>query len=256
MYKPILSSSTNLPYIGIVIETPVCNLSTEFDNNNTDFLYLFSLNLKSKLEAIITKQKQNSFNKQNYTFPKIIIKILECKSITQLLKVVEYSLKNIFEFEHIEMIFYNSKSIFAYLLDDMLYKNILDKESGTILKLDDCPTNSGIAGIAFTENRAVYGVVGRTKYLFQEIDHVVMNGDVLNFLFLPLYGYNEDLVGILELVNRKGGLPDENELEKFDVYQRSIGLMIKHIEEIYTTRFASDSLSKIMKYLNKLAIDK
>ena len=120
-----------------------------------------------------------------------------------------------------------------------------------MLNLKNSPTSVGLAGMAFTEKRAIFGIVGKTTHSFQEIDHVTMSGTIKNFLFLPLFGYSEEVVGVLELINKRGEL-DLVEIEKLEVFQRSIGLMIRHIEEINTTLAASFSLKKIMHCLKKM----
>lgn len=123
-----------------------------------------------------------------------------------------------------------------------------------MVKLSSFPVDAGLAGTCFTERRAIFGTVGKTKHLFQEIDHVTMNGEVRDFVLVPLYGYWEEVVGVLEMVNKKGGLDQWTEAEEFEVYQKSIGLMIRHIEEINTTLAASFSLKKIMYCLQKMQV--
>ena len=68
-------------------------------------------------------------------------------------------------------------------------------ESGQVVAKDSFPLDSGITGISFTENRAIFGIMGKTKYVFRDIDYVDMSGVVKNFLFLPLYGYNNEKIG-------------------------------------------------------------
>ena len=136
------------------------------------------------------------------------------------------------------------------LIVKKLTKNVINKTTGELIKCGSFPSNSGIAGIAFTERRAIFGITGRTEYLFQDVDHAIMNGKINNFLFVPLYGYDEEVVGILEFINKKDEDINKNEMEKLEVYQRSIGLMIKHITEMNTTLAASFSIKRLLYHIN------
>jgi len=108
------------------------------------------------------------------------------------------------------------------------------------------PKNTGLTGECFMNNRVI---IGNEKEVckFTDIDHVAISGGIKNFAFLPLYGYSTEIVGVLELINKKDGqVMAKNDILEIEPYRKCIGLMMKHITELNSTMSASFTLKKLI----------
>ena len=242
------SIDKSLP-LGVQLERGLGSIPfTEYEETLLSFL---CVSLGPKLRSLNYLRKVQYFSAQSFDFPVIITQMLHSRSIPELAIIIHNNLPKSFGFEHAELILVDPKSNFVSLtcIARELSKSVISK--GDLVTSESYPSNSGIAGIAYTEKRPIFGIVGKTEYLFQDIDHVIMNGKVNNFLFVPLFGYDEEVVGVLELINKKDEYLSKRELEELEVYQRSIGLMIKHIEEMNMSLAASFGIKRLMHYIDK-----
>eukprot|EP00826_Nyctotherus_ovalis_P014118 TRINITY_DN138_c0_g1_i6.p1 TRINITY_DN138_c0_g1~~TRINITY_DN138_c0_g1_i6.p1 ORF type:complete len:138 (+),score=50.33 TRINITY_DN138_c0_g1_i6:50-415(+) len=93
------------------------------------------------------------------------------------------------------------------------------------------------------------------KHSFKPIDYSRMVKSISNFLFVPLYGYCTELVGVLKLFNRKDRLPSLAEVSELEPYQKAIGLMIRQIEELKSTMSTASTIKKMLRCIEKAEIN-
>eukprot|EP00826_Nyctotherus_ovalis_P066310 TRINITY_DN9790_c0_g1_i9.p1 TRINITY_DN9790_c0_g1~~TRINITY_DN9790_c0_g1_i9.p1 ORF type:complete len:129 (+),score=19.74 TRINITY_DN9790_c0_g1_i9:86-472(+) len=125
----------------------------------------------------------------------------------------------------------------------------MDELTKEITNIGSYQTTFGLTGTVFTKNTPAIGSFESNKQLFQPIDYCPALRSIVNFLFLPLYGYKEEVVGVLKLFNRENGLPTLSDVKEFEPYQRSIGLMVKHIQETKNTTGSSLTIKKLLQRL-------
>ena len=129
---------------------------------------------------------------------------------------------------------------------------MIDEATGELVTIGTYPTNYGLAGKSFTEQRAVYGTINRDFDLFKKVDYMNENVKIRNYAAIPLCGYGGEIVGILELINRKQGEPTEKEIRELDPYKESIGLMIQHIQELDATLDVSPAIKKMLSQIKNI----
>ena len=128
-----------------------------------------------------------------------------------------------------------------------LYKKIVDEATGDVINVGTFPSDMGFVGASFKMVQPILGIYEKNKKQFKPIDYSNEVKFIVNYLFVPLYGYNNDAVGVLKFFNRKDGIPTFNEIKELEPYQTSIGLMIRHIQELKNTMSTSIAIKKILK---------
>ena len=91
------------------------------------------------------------------------------------------------------------------------------------------PDDIGITGKVFKEDVCVISLKGKKEKNFHELDNIEAYGEIKNFLFMPIYGYNGIKNGVMQLFNKKQGKLDEEEIKNLKPYQKLVGIIIENI---------------------------
>lgn len=108
MFKCVLDSSSKALLLGVQLERGAD--SAGFTQCEEMLLSLLCAFLGSKLRSLSSLKKAQYFSTQTFDFPKIIMKLICSRSLTELIAIINDSLPKSFGFEHAELILSNPKS--------------------------------------------------------------------------------------------------------------------------------------------------
>ncbi len=95
---------------------------------------------------------------------------------------------------------------------------------------------------------------GESEANFQEIDRIGLHANIRNFVFLPLRGFNDRMVGITQLINKH----DDNlakELDRLHTFQHILGLMMDNLLEVSDAMDTSMNMNMLLRKLVDKAKD-
>lgn len=81
-----------------------------FSSLDENFLNMFCTLVSGKLESLLDDNNLKSFLAQTFGLPKIIVKILHSRSLSELVTVVNLNVPKSLKFEYAEIIFYDTES--------------------------------------------------------------------------------------------------------------------------------------------------
>ncbi len=118
-----------------------------------------------------------------------------------------------------------------------------NEATGEMDRLTRFPLGGGVISQCFMQNKPMVGQESDTRH---DIDYAFA-GSIRSYVFLPIYGFCKEVVGVLELVNKLGGgRLDEAELRKLAPYQHIVGLTIKNIYEFTSNAGATVALKRAL----------
>lgn len=94
------------------------------------------------------------------------------------------------------------------------------------------PTDSGISGKVFTENRAIYLNGEKLEKRFADIDNTESCNLIHSFIFAPLYSTEGKMNGILQLYNKKKGNVSKADLKGLELLQNTLGRLLDSVIEL------------------------
>jgi len=137
------------------------------------------------------------------------------------------------------------------ILAKTFFRKTVDDATGELINTGSYSSNTGLVGTTFTKVKPIYGYYEAYKDTFKPIDYSSRVKFIVNFLFVPVYGYNTEVVGVLKLFNRKDKLPSANEINELELYQKSIGLMVRQIEDLKNTKSTLITIKKMLNCIER-----
>lgn len=113
------------------------------------------------------------------------------------------------------------------------------------------PDNTGITGAAFQKNSYIISLKGKKEKNFHELDNIESYGEIKNFIFMPMYTFNDTKNGVIQLFNKKQGKPDDQDIQNIKPYQKLIGIMIQNSIDINRVIDIEMNIKKIINFLKE-----
>jgi len=113
------------------------------------------------------------------------------------------------------------------------------------------PINIGITGTVFREEKPIISLKGKKEKNYDEIDSTGSYGELSNFIFMPMYSFNNTKNGVLQFFNKKYGEPCDEDLSILKPYQKLIGMMIQNLIELNTTMDIGINMKNVLKNIEK-----
>ena len=113
------------------------------------------------------------------------------------------------------------------------------------------PDNIGITGKVFNKSDYIMSIKGKKEMNFNEIDNMTIHAELLNFIFIPTLGFKGQKNGIIQLFNKKIGVPNELDLKEIKPYQRLIGMLIEGVIETNRVMNIDINMRKVLNQLGE-----
>ncbi len=126
------------------------------------------------------------------------------------------------------------------------FKNHSLPEGGTLIRY---PSDIGITGTVFREEKAAASLRGKREKNFHQIDNSGSYSEIRNFLFVPMYGLNGTKTGVVQFFNKSRGTPTESDLETVRPYQRLAGVLLQNMVEMNTAIDVSMNMRTVLESL-------
>ena len=208
------------------------------DEGILSLLLVFVSQKISEINEIYNKRKKDEEMKLAIF---IISKLLECKTIPQLITVSHKIFPKYLGYEHCGLLYYRRHcKLYMINLANELCTWTLEPNSNKLKSEIRFSPSGGLSGCAFTEGRIIYQNGAKLEKNFSNSDNEFSLGGITSFIFVPLYGCNNIKTGVLQLYNKKIGNIDDKDIEKLNSLKIILGLAIESSIEI------NDALDSIL----------
>lgn len=223
VYSTIIFNNEPSIYICLHRKIPVKNEFNLYTPADYSYLCLVSTCAGLALNFIKSKQRAHIESEHVLELSTLVSNLIYNKNHKELSKNIYIFIPKYLEFEYAGVVF------FDYTHDELFImiptESFVEKFSDTSIKF---PKNLGITGDVFKKNTVIKIDNIKSHRLFNtEIDNSCRCSNMQNAIFASLLGLHGEVVGVLQLFNKKGGKHiHEKDIEKVRSLQKIIGVCI------------------------------
>ena len=227
-------SFNNVPGIYICLKKKIVargefNLFTAADFN---FLNLITSCAELVVKYSKSREREAAEIEHVSELANIVSTVINNKNHKELANNVFKSIPRFLEFESVGIAFVNKKKQEFFIM--LPSESNSDKYSDTIVKF---PIDLGITGDTYKKNKIIKLDNIKSHRLFNsEIDNCSRSPILNNGIFASLLGIDDNVVGVIQIINKKNGKNiSDKDLEKVNYLRKIIGICITCTNSISET---------------------